>query len=468
MPTLPNDTMLHDAGIPLERVAVRHIGSAKKKLAGAIVYWMQASQRATWNHALEYAILAAHANPGTPLFVIFILDPRDPSTMGRHGRFMLQGLADVAKDLSQRDIAFCLISGDTLHEVTKVARHASLLVTDRGYMRQQVAWRQSVMDAVSCTVVEVESDVVVPLETASDHEEYAARTIRPKIIRALPRMLLPLRHQRAPHHKPELPYSQTTSTDIEHVMKALFSDEEAAPLLPFQGGASAAHKRLTHFLENGLTQYDHANDPTADAVSLLSPYLHYGHISPLEITLAIGKTEQPQAEAFLEQLIIRRELAMNFVYYQEHYDSPACLPSWTVRTLQQHAHDPRPYRYSLSVFEAAATHDDAWNAAQLQMIHTGHMAGYMRMYWGKKVIEWSSSWEEAYRTLVFLNDRYELDGRDPNGYAGIAWCFGKHDRPWKERDIFGTIRYMNAAGLRRKFDIDAYIHAMRTYHSSTD
>jgi deoxyribodipyrimidine photo-lyase len=189
----------------------------------------------------------------------------------------------------------------------------------------------------------------------------------------------------------------------------------------------------------------------------MSPYLHFGQISPLYIALKVQGAKSPGQDSFLEELIVRRELSMNFVLYNRHYDSFDCLPAWAQASLTAHGKDRRPYLYPLKTFETAQTHDPYWNAAQGEMLITGKMHGYMRMYWGKKILEWSSSPEEAYRIALYLNNKYELDGRDPNGFAGVAWCFGKHDRAWGERPIFGKIRYMNANGLRRKFDAGAYV-----------
>jgi deoxyribodipyrimidine photo-lyase len=188
----------------------------------------------------------------------------------------------------------------------------------------------------------------------------------------------------------------------------------------------------------------------------MSPYLHFGQISPLYISLQILESEKQNIDSFLEELIIRRELAINFVYYNNHYDSFDGLHDWQKKTLNDHKNDQRDYMYTLSELENAETHDPYWNAAQKEMIIRGKMHGYMRMYWGKKIIEWTKTPEVAYKIALYLNNKYELDGRDPNGFAGVAWCFGKHDRPWKERAIFGKIRYMNAKGLKRKFDTEAY------------
>jgi len=197
-----------------------------------------------------------------------------------------------------------------------------------------------------------------------------------------------------------------------------------------------------------------------EGTSHLSPYLHFGHLGPHNVALTIQRAKAPQAakSAFLEQLIVRRELAVNFVRFNPAYDSLECLEPWADRTLAEHACDRRPIVYTEQQLENAATHDALWNAAQVQMVTTGWMHNYLRMYWAKKILEWSPSPQVAYQRAVFLNDRYELDGRDPNGYAGIAWALvGKHDRPWFNRPIFGNIRYMSQAGISRKFDAAKYI-----------
>jgi deoxyribodipyrimidine photo-lyase len=202
------------------------------------------------------------------------------------------------------------------------------------------------------------------------------------------------------------------------------------------------------------------NDPTLDYLSHLSPYLHFGQISPLYIALKVIDTDSRGKEAFLEELIVRRELSMNFVFYNEKYDSFEAVPEWAKKTLKAHQKNKRQYTYSLEELETAQTHDAYWNAAQREMVGRGKMHGYMRMYWGKKIIEWSKTPEKAFQIALYLNNKYELDGRDPNGFTGVAWCFGKHDRPWGERPIFGNVRYMNDKGLKRKFDADRYVRMM--------
>ncbi|MBN2713008.1 MAG: deoxyribodipyrimidine photo-lyase [Planctomycetes bacterium] len=416
---------------------------------------MQASQRAEYNHALEYGILCAN-KLGLPLVVCFGLTPNYPDANLRHYVFMLQGLSETAEDLKKRGIPFSLLLASPDHTALDFAAGAALIVTDRGYTTIQCEWRERVARKAPCPMVQVETDVIVPVETASDKEEYGARTIRPKITRALGRFAVPLKKQKLANiSKP--PVAGEDISRIDTLLKKLKLNCNVLPAPIFTGGRNEAMKRLQAFLASGLDRYDKSNDPNAGAVSTLSPYLHFGQISPLEIFLTVRGHEGESADEFIEQIVVRRELAINFVYYNHNYDSYSCLPEWARKSLAKHGSNAREYIYSYKDFAEGATHDPAWNAAQIEMVKTGYMHGYMRMYWGKKIIEWSRTPQEAFETMLKLNNTYELDGRDPNGFCGVAWCFGKHDRPWKERVIFGTIRYMNYNGLKRKFDIAAYI-----------
>jgi deoxyribodipyrimidine photo-lyase len=202
------------------------------------------------------------------------------------------------------------------------------------------------------------------------------------------------------------------------------------------------------------------SDPGAHMVSDLSPYIHFGQISPVYIAREVIRCNKAGKDAFLEELIVRRELSINYVYYNDFYAGYEALPAWARETLSAHKGDKRPYLYDLQSLERAETHDPYWNAAQAEMVRRGKMHGYMRMYWGKKILEWSPSPREAFSRALYLNNKYELDGRDPNGFAGVAWCFGKHDRAWPERPVFGKVRYMNAAGLERKFNMAAYVKSI--------
>ncbi len=238
-------------------------------------------------------------------------------------------------------------------------------------------------------------------------------------------------------------------------------DASVPPVPAWHGGSRQAQRLLREFVRNHLADYPKGrNHPEQDGTSRLSPYLHFGHLGPRAVALAVHHSDAPARakEAFLEQVIIRRELAVNFVRFNPAYDSFECLEPWAQRSLSEHAHDRRSVVYSEEQLERAETHDPLWNAAQKQMVITGWMHNYLRMYWAKKILEWSPSVSLAYQRAVRLNDRYELDGRDPNGYAGIAWAIvGKHDRAWSNRPVYGKIRYMSLASTGRKFDSKRYI-----------
>jgi deoxyribodipyrimidine photo-lyase len=422
-----------------------------------VVYWMQASQRTEYNHALEYAI--EKANELTqPVVAFFGITDHFPEANGRHYCFMLEGLKDAEVSLRTRGIKLVIRHESPESGVVKIGREASLVVVDRGYLRIQKHWREAAARALRCQVVQVESDVIVPVEVASPKEEYAAATIRPKIRKQLDRYLVPLKKSRPRKPSLGMDLESFDISDVGRAVSGLGVDRSVGRVESFRGGLREAKRRLRAFIRNRLDTFDEfRNDPTRDNLSNMSPYLHFGQISPLYIALEAIKSGSLGTAAFIEELIVRRELSMNFVFYNSQYDSFQSVPQWARKSLTRHRRDKRQYTYTLRELERAATHDPYWNAAQDEMRFTGKMHGYMRMYWGKKIIEWSPTPEDAYGIALYLNNKYELDGRDPNGFAGVAWCFGKHDRPWGEREVFGKVRYMNAAGLRRKFDADAYV-----------
>ena len=422
-----------------------------------VLYWMQASQRAEMNHALEHAVIRADAL-GKPVLVFFGLTDRFPEANERHYVFMLEGLREVQAALAERRICMVIRAVSPEVGVLELAKDADLVVTDRGYLRIQRDWRTFVAERLDCPLVQVESDAVVPVETASPKEEYAAATLRPKIRKVLDGYLVPVQKHVPRHSSLHLDMPSLSLENIDEILSDLNIDRSVKGVDAFRGGTSRAHARLQRFLEERLARYaDLRNDPAEEMVSDLSPYLHFGQISPLTIALEVLKKGGAGADDFLEELIVRRELSMNFVYYNAQYDSFQGLPEWAKASLKAHEQDPREFVYSPDDLEHARTHDPYWNAAQEEMRIRGKMHGYIRMYWGKKIIEWTPSPEEAFRVALVLNNKYELDGRDPNGFTGVAWCFGRHDRAWAERPIFGKVRYMNANGLRRKFDIDRYV-----------
>ena len=422
-----------------------------------VLYWMQAAARAGFNHALEYAVSRAN-ELSRPLVVFFGLTDDFPGANARHYTFLLEGLRETEDDLRDRGIRLVVKRCSPEVGVVELGRRASLVVVDDGYLRIQRKWRRASASRLVAPLIEISTNVIVPVATASPKEEYAAATFRPKIARHLGRFLVPLRKRPLRKSSMGMDWESLDLGEIPGVLRSLAVDRSVLPVKGFHGGAAEARKRLREFVRKKLAGYAEArNDPSRDALSNLSPYLHFGQISPLEVALEVGKAGPYGKAAFLEELIVRRELSVNFIHYNRRYDRFDGLPDWCRSALLEHTRDRRDYVYSRGQFEAAATHDPYWNAAQSEMMLTGKMHGYMRMYWGKKILEWSATPRRAFRTALDLNDKYELDGRDPNGFAGVAWCFGKHDRPWARRPIFGTVRTMTAGGLRRKFDIDAYV-----------
>ncbi len=438
----------------IQQDRILHLNRRSAAPGDFVLYWMQASQRARYNHALEYAIRRAN-DLHLPIVVAFCLIDDYPEANMRHFAFMLEGLQSTLRELRDRNIETVVKRGSPLLQIPEMAARAALVVTDRGYLRHQKLWRAQVAERLNCPLIQVETDAIVPVESASRKAEYSAATLRPKIGQVLLRYLVPLEAIDAV--APRISLDEGT-VDLTSVAGTMHVDTGVPPVTGMSGGASEAENLLTSFLETKLPLYDQdRNNPAVVRSSRLSPYIHFGQISPLYIGLRTHEREGPGVESFLEELIIRRELSLNYVHYHKQYDSLSPLPAWARATLNDHAGDKRPYLYDLDSLERGETHDAYWNAAQLEMVRTGTMHNYMRMYWGKKLIEWSTSAEEAFKTAVYLNNRWELDGRDPNSYSGIAWCFGMHDRAWSERPIFGKVRYMNARGLERKFDMKAYL-----------
>jgi deoxyribodipyrimidine photo-lyase len=422
-----------------------------------VLYWMQAAQRAEYNHALEYAIRTAD-KLRKPVIVFFGITEGWPEANQRHYHFMLEGLQEVRMALEARGIQMVIDHQSPDSGVRDLAHAAASVVVDAGHLRVQREWRARVAERIECVLCEVETNLIVPVEEASSKEDFSAGTFRPRITKKLHHYLVPLDHREPKLDSLGMKFPAFDIDDIDEILSTLKIDRSVAKVDAFRGGTSEAKRHLSDFLHKKLDSFAKLrNDPTADYVSHMSPYLHFGQISPLYIALQVQKTSSEGKDAFLEELIVRRELSHNFVFYNDHYDTFASLPPWAHRTLNFHSRDKREYVYSLEQFENTQTHDPYWNAAQKEMVLTGKMHGYMRMYWGKKILEWSKNPRTGFKIALHLNNKYELDGRDPNAFAGVAWCFGKHDRAWAERPVFGKVRYMNAAGLKRKFDADAYV-----------
>ena len=445
------------------RIVVRHEAAIDPR-GRCVAYRMRRTQRALDNPALETAIAAANVLE-QPVVVFFGLLAHLPMANLRHYTFMLQGLEETAQKLSQRRIGFvariCAGPSSDLEFARICAEvHPSLVVCDEDPSRRDTKWTREALLYPSAPLWSVDADVIVPSRLL-EKEQFAARTIRPRIQRRLKEFLKPVRNRTV--HVPWKDDRRIESFAVScRLTGQLHLDGSVSPTDKFHGGADAALTALRRFIRDRLGDYARGrNHPEIDATSQLSPYLHFGQIGPHTAALAIHGAAAPSRdrEAFLEELIVRRELAVNFVRYNPRFRTLESIEPWARRTLGEHARDERTHLYTEKQLANAETHDPLWNAAQRQMVSSGWMHGYMRMYWAKKILEWSPAADEAYDICVRLNDRYELDGRDPNGYAGIAWAVGgKHDRAWgPERPVHGKIRYMSFASTSRKFNNRAYI-----------
>ena len=425
---------------------------------GPVIYWMSRDQRVNDNWALMFAQHLALERKRN-LVVVFSLVPKFMNATIRQYDFMLKGLMEIEKVLKKLNIPFSLLTGNPADEISKFVNKykGSILVSDFDPLKIKRKWKTEISKKIAVPFYEVDAHNIVPCFYVSQKREFGAYTIRPKIHKNLPEFL-----DDFPKLK-KMKISDSFSSDLidwESVYNSLKVNEKVKPVSWLKPGEGAAHKTLKKFIGSKLDNYDNLrNDPNASVLSNLSPYLHFGQISAQRVALIVsGLRNHPSAESFLEELIVRRELSDNYCFRNPNYDSFNGFPDWAKKTLNDHRKDEREFVYSLKEFEKAKTHEDLWNAAQKEMLNTGKMHGYMRMYWAKKILEWSKSPEVALKIAIYLNDKYELDGRDPNGYTGCAWAIGGlHDRAWAERPVYGKIRYMNRNGAKRKFDIGKYI-----------
>ena len=420
--------------------------------AGPVLYWMSRDQRVEDNWALLYAQDAA-IEQQKGLVVVFCFQKSYLGATPQQESFMLEGLRQVRLKLKEYAIPFFLLDGNPVNVLPSFIEeiHAGLVVTDFNPLRISRKWREEVARCLTISVVEVDAHNVVPYFEASSKQEFAAYTFRPKINRLRQTFLtdFPILKKK--------PYEVSFEGVLEAYEKQTLQQLHQEKSLRTSSGELAAQQCLKTFLDSKIQQYAQRNDPNLDVCSGLSPYLHFGQISAQRVAWEVLQ-HSTSAEDFLEELIVRRELSDNYCYYNHDYDNSFGFPDWAKKTLNEHRKDTRAYLYSLDILENANTHDSLWNAAQLEMNKTGKMHGYMRMYWAKKILEWSESAEIAQSRAIFLNDTYSLDGRDPNGYTGIAWSIGGvHDRAWGERAIFGKIRYMSLEGCKRKFNTEQYI-----------
>ncbi|XP_055627562.1 deoxyribodipyrimidine photo-lyase [Toxorhynchites rutilus septentrionalis] len=443
---------------------VRMLSNAKEVGEGknGIVYWMSRDGRVQDNWAFLFAQKLALKNE-LPLHVCFSLVPKFLDATIRHFKFMLKGLEEVASECESLNINFHMLSGlakDTIPKFVKEHRMGAV-VSDFSPLRVPMQWVDDVSKALPADVpfCQVDAHNIVPLWVTSDKQEYAARTIRNKVNNNLNTYLTEFPPVIKHAHKASFKANSIDWTKLLATLEVDRTVDEVSWAVPgYTGGVTT----LQSFVEKRLRKFStKRNDPTNDALSNLSPWFHFGQISVQRCVLAVkqyGKGFSEGVAAFCEEAIVRRELADNFCYYNKNYDSLKGAYDWAQKTLNDHRKDKRIYVYSREQLEQAKTHDDLWNAAQIQMVNEGKMHGFLRMYWAKKILEWTKTPEEALEIAIYLNDRYQLDGRDPNGYVGCMWSIaGIHDQGWREREVFGKIRYMNYEGCKRKFDVAAFV-----------
>jgi deoxyribodipyrimidine photo-lyase len=446
---------------------VRKLNDAPfREKADYVLYWAQMNRRAHGNHALDYAVELANERD-LPVLFYEGLTCTYKNANDRLHTFILEGVADTQAAVAARGIgyAFYLRRGraDRNTTVYDLAAQAAAVVTDDYPTFIAATHNARVPEKMDVAYFAVDSSCIVPMNHFTKRE-YAAYTIRPKIQKVLREHLHP-----APELKPKRAWKARTPAFHVNVIKSNVAelvasceiDHSVKPSSSFHGGSARAQELLTGFLETRLQRYaKERNEPSRHATSHMSPYLHFGQISALQIALQAteyAKQHHLVADEFLEELIVRRELAFNFARFASNMEGFDDLPDWAKKTMAAHAGDVRDPLYTAEEMESARTYDALWNATQKELLLRGKIHGYYRMYWGKKMIEWSRTYQDALDLMIRLHDRYALDGRDPNTYTNILWCFGLHDRPWFDRPIFGVMRYMSFEGMKRKTDIGAYI-----------
>jgi deoxyribodipyrimidine photo-lyase len=445
----------------IQSTRIRPLNDAPENTAASyVLYWMGLSQRVAFNHALELAVAEANARK-LPVLVCYGIAEGFPEVNARHWSFLLEGMAEIGPALEKRGIGFVARRAPPVETALLYAADAALVVCDRAYLKPAQPFYADFAARAPCRVVQVESDVVVPVETASPKHEYAARTLRPKLHRLLPEYLVPLKPEHVAHSAAKLKFESTLGLDdVPRLVASLKADQSVKPVRRFKGGASEAAARLKRYLAGPFGHYATVRGkPEAGTASHMSPYLHFGQISPVAVALAVQASQAGDAEdkaAYIEEVVIRRELAVNHMHYEPQCDDYACVPAWARKTLEAHRADPRPHLYTREQFETGQTHDRYWNAAMMEMRETGYMHNHMRMYWGKKIVQWSATPEEAWETALRLNNRYFIDGRDASSFTNVGWLFGLHDRPWGPQPVFGNVRSMSDASLK-KFDAEGYV-----------
>lgn len=454
-----------------------------------VLYWMVAQRRLRSNFALDYAIEQARKFR-RPLLILEGLNCSYRWASHRFHRFILDGMAEHQEQLANSAVRYYPYAekrpGEGAGLVEALAKRACLVVTDLFPCFEIPRWTQRAADQVSVTMTAVDSNGLLPIR-AGERPFTTAHSFRRHLQKSLPQHLDEMPHA-DPLQRLKLPTLNALPAGIEsrwpeHTMETpldrftTISSEIA--VAPTPGGTRAAQLQMRRFVDE-LQRYEtERNHPDSDATSGLSPYLHFGHLSSHDLFRAIVEHEgwspdhlgartdgaragwwgmSPAAEAFIDQFVTWREVGYNGCFYRDDFDRYDSLPAWALATLTAHRDDPRPHRYTLEQFASSETHSELWNAAQTQLREEGVMHNYLRMAWGKKILEWTESPEIALDIMIELNNRYALDGRNPNSYSGIFWVLGRYDRAWgPERPIYGKVRYMTLANTARKVRLKQYL-----------
>jgi len=431
---------------------------------GPVVYWMKRDQRMENNWSLLYAQDLA-INNNTQLIVVFNFVKSFINALPRHYLFMIQGLQELEIVLKSKNISFFVTIGNPDKTIVDFVNriNASILITDFSPLHENVSWNTNVSRKIKIPFHECDSHNIVPPWIVTDHQMYMALHFRKKIYEVLDDFLVDFPAVKTMSlDNMKYIFEQTNWNEITNeILSSLKKEPSEYDYSKWKPGSKAAMLNIKDFFKNRLPGYSkNRNDPSLNQISHASIWMHYGHISAQKIALMSLKYKEKYPEdfeSFFEELVVRRELAENFCFYNPKYNKFEGLPDWAKETLYQHKNDHRPYYYSLKQLEKFNTHDPLFNAAMKEMIYLGKMHGFMRIYAFKKILEWSETPEEAYNNSLYLHNKYSLDSRDCNCYAGVGFIFGLHDQPWAERDIYGKVRYLSYEGCKRKFNIDAYI-----------
>ena len=416
-----------------------------------ILYLVSRAIRFKDNQAL-YTTQKKALNQNAQLICLFNYYPNYPYANLRNMHFLLSGLLEMSQKLNKHNIPLLFRQGNLIENINDLRNDFDItnIITEQHVLKPILKAHDLLSEYCYSNMIEflkVNTACVVPVDETSLKLEYAAKTIRPKIMSKYKSYLL--------NFYPIQIHPQ--SINIESFNQIQFNNFftqnklEELSLSKLIPGEDAANAQLQHFIEHGLKNYANRNEYDSQGQSYLSAYLHFGMLSPLKMIRDVENSQHENAPLFVEEALVRRELAENYCYYCKDYDSIKGAWTWAQNTLNQHINDPREYTYTLEQFEKAETHDDLWNFCQMKIVTDGYLHSYLRMYWAKMVLYWTKTPQDAIDLLIHLNDKYMLDGRDPNGYTGIMWSVAAvHDRPWFDRPVIGLVRAMGKDGTLKK------------------